>query len=425
MKNLIPTCLALLGAGLFAPAASSQTAHLQPRTLDFPFDGIHLAPDGYLYYGGSWKGGAVYRSTLDGEVELVADGFEGPTDTVMDSKGNLFVSNYNATYISIVTPQGEVRRFAETPLGPAGMAIDAADNLYVTIYGTPAGEGHSVVKITPAGEVATYIQGPELHASVGLAVDDAGVLYVLNGRDGRIFRSLRAGHYEPFSCIPLALGRGAGAHLDWAGGFLFAASNVGAVYRIDPTGALSYVMVEGDAQRPTGPPVTPLLRDCNGLTALPDGRTLFLGCSGPKGRTLVRLEGALPRATLAAARAALQTGKLDEAERTFEELAAGEAPGPAVWMGLGAVKYRLGKFGEAGPAFEAAARTPEVAGAAHYNAGCAYALAGEVEHAFAALERALDAGFADGVLLRTDADLEALRGDERWPALAARLERRD
>ncbi len=216
-------CVCLLNA--LVSSSHAQTATVVPRSTDFHFDGLHLAPDGYLYFGGSWKGSRVYRSTLEGEVEVFAEGdFQGPTDLVMDSQGNLFVTNYNSTFVSKIAPDGTVTRFAETPLGPAGIAIDSHDNLFVTIYGTPAGEGHSVLKITPQGETSTYAQDPALHASVGIAVDDADVVYVLGGRDAGIQRITGPGQLERMSTLPLAHGMGGGAHLDWAAGQLFASS---------------------------------------------------------------------------------------------------------------------------------------------------------------------------------------------------------
>ncbi len=421
MKHHLPRALRAFTFSLLAFPVTAQTVKLVPRTVEFQFDGVDFAPDGYLYYGGSWKGGKVFRSTLDGAVEEIAAGFEGPTDTVMDSKGNLFVSNYNANYISCIAPDGEVHRFAETPRGPAGMAIDAEDNIFVTIYGTPAGEGHSVLRVTPAGLVSTYIEGPELHASVGLAIDDTGALFISGGRDGRIYRSTQAGQYELFSCLPLAEGRGGGGHLDWAGGYLFASSGIGAAYRIDPSGAIHYLVVDGEQRTAQGPAISPLLRSCNGLAAAPDGRTLFLGCASGEARTLVRLDGALPPATPQAGWAALKSGRSELAERIFAELASKDPVDPGVHFGLGSLRYRERRFAEAADYFEQAAKAPHLRVNGLYNAACARALNGEVDRAFGALDQALDAGYADAPALEADKDLTLLHADPRWDPLVKRL----
>ncbi len=339
----------------------------------------------------------------------------------MDSKGNLYVSNYNSTYISIIATDGEVRRFAETPLGPAGMAIDANDNIYVTIYGTPAGEGNSVLRITPAGEVSTYIQGPDLHASVGLAIDDKGVLYISSGRDGRIFRSTQAGQYELFSCLPLLGGIGAGNHLDWAGGYLYAASNIGAVYRINPEGAIHFIPVEGGSDTSLSAASSPLLQNCNGIAAAPDGTTLFLGCGTNNSPKLVRVDQAGPPATAKTAWAALQNRQHDLAEHIFEKLALKEPVAPGVYLGLGTLRYRQGQFGPAAELFTRAAEGSQFRADALYNAGCSYALVGDINSAFAALADSIDAGFSDSRTLKSDTDLESLHDDPRWSEIVTRL----
>jgi tetratricopeptide (TPR) repeat protein len=56
-----------------------------------------------------------------------------------------------------------------------------------------------------------------------------------------------------------------------------------------------------------------------------------------------------------------------------------------------------------------------------YNVACGYALLGRKDAAIGWLERAVAAGFTDGRLLRTDSDLESLRGDPRFEALAKTL----
>lgn len=61
-----------------------------------------------------------------------------------------------------------------------------------------------------------------------------------------------------------------------------------------------------------------------------------------------------------------------------------------------------------------AAKMPQVAAMANYNLGCAYALKGEKDDAFRTLAIAIDMGVRDLGQFRNDADLIALRKDERW-----------
>jgi len=57
-----------------------------------------------------------------------------------------------------------------------------------------------------------------------------------------------------------------------------------------------------------------------------------------------------------------------------------------------------------------------------YNRACALSLSGRRSPALDALEQAVEAGFADAALMRTDPDLEALRDSDRFRALLTTVE---
>ncbi len=91
--------------------------------------------------------------------------FNAPTHMVFDSKGNLFIADYNNHQIRKITPQGVVSLFAGNAGGasgtndgtggaasfenPAAIAVDKADNLYV------GSDNDCVRKITPTAVVTT------------------------------------------------------------------------------------------------------------------------------------------------------------------------------------------------------------------------------------------------------------------------------
>lgn len=60
--------------------------------------------------------------------------------------------------------------------GPDGFTLDSAENLYVANWG--GGVGHTVLKITPEGEVSVFAEG--FSAPDGLAFDNDGNLFVSN-----------------------------------------------------------------------------------------------------------------------------------------------------------------------------------------------------------------------------------------------------
>jgi hypothetical protein len=55
-----------------------------------------------------------------------------------------------------------------------------------------------------------------------------------------------------------------------------------------------------------------------------------------------------------------------------------------------------------------------------YNLGCSHALVGQRAEAFAALNRAVDAGYTDVDWMRKDKDLESLHGDPAFEAILQR-----
>jgi ELWxxDGT repeat protein len=121
----------------------------------------------------------IRKITLAGEVTTHAgtgqsgstDGaaltarFFNPHGMVFDSQGNLFIADFLGHIIRKLDTNGNVTTFAGTAgqngstdgtgaaarfIQPAGLAIDPSDNLYVANAG-----GHTIRKITPAGEVTT------------------------------------------------------------------------------------------------------------------------------------------------------------------------------------------------------------------------------------------------------------------------------
>lgn len=178
--------------------------------------GVAVAADGTLYVadGGNHT---IRKITADGTVSTLAgragssgssDGFgesarfNQPTDLVLDSGGNLFVTDFSNDTIRKVTPSGQVSTFAGSAASsgstdgtgsaarfaePHGLCIDSAGNLYVADRWN-----HLVRKVTPAGVVTTVAGtarslgnvdaiGSEarFYSPEDVAIDAAGVLYVL------------------------------------------------------------------------------------------------------------------------------------------------------------------------------------------------------------------------------------------------------
>lgn len=57
----------------------------------------------------------------------------------------------------------------------------------------------------------------------------------------------------------------------------------------------------------------------------------------------------------------------------------------------------------------------------HYNLGCSFALTGKSEEALDTLARAVELGYRDAEHMIADADLEAVRADDRFRALLEQI----
>jgi len=88
------------------------------------------------------------------------------------------------------------------------------------------------------------------------------------------------------------------------------------------------------------------------------------------------------------------------------------------FFGVGRDLLKADRYDLAAKAYQAAAERGYRAGTALYNEACALSLGGDASGALDRLARALDAGFDQPDLFRTDDDLDAVRGDPRFAELA-------
>jgi len=138
---------------------------------------------------------------------------------------------------------------------------------------------------------------------------------------------------------------------------------------------------------------------------------------------LFLLAGALPAAppqdgtpSIDQAEAMLRRQELPAAEKAFEAITAKEPANPRAWFLLGVTRHMRGDLDRALEAHKKAAGFPQTRADGAYNVACAYALKGEKDLAFEWLGKAKEAGFRQAELLRTDPDLDSLRGDPRFAA---------
>lgn len=87
----------------------------------------------------------ILKVNTAGAVSIFASGFKSyPYDVVVDCVGALYVSDDYGNSISKVTPQGNVSTYVAGLKNPRGLSLDSSGNLYVANYGS-----NNVTKIEP------------------------------------------------------------------------------------------------------------------------------------------------------------------------------------------------------------------------------------------------------------------------------------
>lgn len=239
---------------IFTSMTFSANANLR-RTLPLAFltmDGIHADGSGMFYAADGFDGSRVYAITPEGTTTEFASGFSGPIDVTNDSSGNLYVTNFNNATVSKVSPQGEVSEFATVLAGPSGITVDSQDNLYVSHFGAGDGEGDTILKISPDGEVSVFSQGGLLSAPVGITFDNKGNLFTANFNNGIIIKIKPDGTQHQIAQIDAPNGFAIG-HLAFANGRLFVTALAEqVVYVVRPNGRMRVIRRADEGDFPNG-----------------------------------------------------------------------------------------------------------------------------------------------------------------------------
>jgi len=203
-------------------------------------------------------------TTLAGDGPGSADGtgdsaeFEAPIGIAVDVLGNVYVSDYTACTIRMITSGGVVTTLAGSPgskgssdgtgsaarfNGPIGVAVDSSGNVYVA-----DANNYTIRKIAPGGVVTTlagsagsaaFADGTGSAARFdnpcGIAVDSTGNIYVSDAEDGTIRKITSGGVVTTLAGSPGALGSadGTGSAARFNGPYGASVDSAGNVYVAD------------------------------------------------------------------------------------------------------------------------------------------------------------------------------------------------
>jgi len=169
----------------FTDSPFKRVSSVATVTDPFATDGVSVGANGDIYVSGA---GSIMRVTPDGQVSVFATGLVSANGSRFDSKGNLFVADYDGSAVRKISPAGVVTTFASGLNGPAGVWVDKDDNLLVSLYGAGfSGTGAAVLKITPAGAISTYASGGGLQDVASIVGDENGNVYAGNWGSGTLF----------------------------------------------------------------------------------------------------------------------------------------------------------------------------------------------------------------------------------------------
>lgn len=149
------------------------TGEAEPRQIGKDlggFNGFEVGADGWLY-GPLWFKGQVVRiNPADGELQVVAKGFDTPAAVNFDSEGNLFVLDTHAGTLNKVNTQtGETNVVATLDTSLDNLAIDKDDRIFVSNMAD-----NSIELVDPGSGQTRVITKGELAVPAGLTISEDG-----------------------------------------------------------------------------------------------------------------------------------------------------------------------------------------------------------------------------------------------------------
>jgi len=232
-------------------------------------DGLAVAANGDIYVSNYQS---MNRVTPDGQVSVFATGFGSVNGFNFDSKGNIFVADYQANVVRKVTPDGVVSTFASGLDGPGGLWVDKDDNLLVGLYGANFSQtGATVLKITPDGTVSTYASGAPLKDVVSVVTDENGNVYAGNWASGTLY-NVTNGNISQFAVVG-----GATNQVCYSHGYIYVASpTISQVRRVSLDGTVDTLAGNDARQIIDGPLATADFYRPNSCTITKDGTIMYV-----------------------------------------------------------------------------------------------------------------------------------------------------
>lgn len=153
----------------------------------FETEGIALCPDGKLYTIDG-KNGNMVEVVDDATVKVFAEGFDGAAGLACGHDGRLYVADYKAGSVSVVSADGKERKVLASDFKtPNGIAAASDGTVYVS--DSTAG---TVFEIAPDGTVEKFLTGINFANGLLLSPDES-LLYVAQTTPNKVIVAMLNG----------------------------------------------------------------------------------------------------------------------------------------------------------------------------------------------------------------------------------------
>lgn len=274
-QDLSTMNIRLLSLCAFLITSNLNGQEVESFSLDssIKMDGIYRDGD-TLYIAEGWDGERIFKVLPDGEVITFAEGLSGPVALVKRENGNLYVSEWNASRLSVVNYLGEVAVYASIAAGPGPMTMDESETIYVT-HNVNDGSG-IISTIDVDGTVSVLAEGAPLINPGGIDFGTDGNLYVANFNNANIVQIKPDTTMSVIATIPAA-GFWKTGHLTAGQDQLFVtAISSHKIYTVDFDGTVSEYAGTGELGHVDGPLETCQFSNPNGIVLDHETGTLYI-----------------------------------------------------------------------------------------------------------------------------------------------------
>lgn len=270
-ERSLPWCALVLGLASCLSSIPTRAATVETLAeLPARFEDISVGPDETLYLPSHPAGDLAFHLELDGTLTQIGSGFQFPLGGVVDSNGDYYVSCFNANHIHRIESDGTISVFATGVVTPTGLVFTPDEQ---TLYAASYNLGELIRIDVPTGDRTVVADGATIVAPDGLALDEAGNVYVASFLTPTITKVDPEGNESVLVTLP---GSKTG-YIDYRSGFLYVAGlDTHRIYRVSTIhGTYTTIAGTGVPGTTDGPAESALIDSPNGLALSKDGGTLW------------------------------------------------------------------------------------------------------------------------------------------------------